>query len=162
MKPLADFLFKILFRHVAMRRKPDFVVGDLKDPYLLRWWLIPRNRVFNAYLHCFMRSDDDRALHDHPWASLSLALQGECTEHYSVTGIPGATVTQAITTGRWRYRAATFAHRIEVPFGQHCWTLFLTGPVIREWGFHCPNGWISWQRFTAPADKGQIGAGCEG
>ena len=40
----------------------DLVVGGDADPYLRRWWLIPRNRIFNVYLHHFMRSDDDRVL----------------------------------------------------------------------------------------------------
>jgi hypothetical protein len=33
------------------------------------------------------------------------------------------------------------AHRIELPVGSPTWTLFLTGPVVRKWGFHCINGW---------------------
>ena len=51
----------------VQRRAPDFVIGGSDNPYLLRWFLIPRNPVFNVYLHKFMRSDDDRALHTHPW-----------------------------------------------------------------------------------------------
>ena len=51
----------------AKARKPDFIIGGHDAPYLLRWWLIPRNRFFNVYVHQFLRSDDDRALHDHPW-----------------------------------------------------------------------------------------------
>jgi hypothetical protein len=46
-----------------------------------RWHIIPRNRLFNIYLHHFLKSDYDRALHDHPWASLSIILKGEYTEH---------------------------------------------------------------------------------
>lgn len=41
-----------------------------------------------------------------------------------------------------------------------CWTLFVTGPRIRNWGFHCPNGWVRWEAFTPPADKGSVGRGC--
>ena len=60
----------------ALCRTPDLVIGGWDDPYLLRWWLIPRNRWFNVYLHLFLRSDDDRALHDHPWFNLSFLLEG--------------------------------------------------------------------------------------
>jgi hypothetical protein len=60
----------------AQRRSPDFVIGGDERPYLLRWWVIPRNKVFNVYLHLFLRSDDDRALHDHPWANASMLLRG--------------------------------------------------------------------------------------
>ena len=68
-------------RLIAPARKPDFIVGDPANPYLRRWWLLPRNPVFGIYLHQFMRSDDDRALHDHPWPSLSLTLRGRMMEH---------------------------------------------------------------------------------
>ena len=42
---------------------PHMVIGGAEDPYLLRWYLIPRNPFVNVYLHKFLRSDDDRALH---------------------------------------------------------------------------------------------------
>jgi hypothetical protein len=54
------------FKKIAGSRPPDFVIGG-DSPYMLRWWIIPRNKFFNIYLHRFLRSDDDRALHDHPW-----------------------------------------------------------------------------------------------
>lgn len=43
--------------------KPHFVIGSGESPYLLRWFLIPRNTKLNIYLHKFLQSDDDRALH---------------------------------------------------------------------------------------------------
>lgn len=43
---------------------------------MLRWFLIPKNRFLKIYLHKFMRSDEDRALHDHPWSFLSIILRG--------------------------------------------------------------------------------------
>jgi hypothetical protein len=172
MKTLARWLLAILTDRIAARRRPDFIVGEPQDPYLLRWWIIPRNRFFNVYLHCFLRSDDDRALHDHPWQSLSLVLDGEAIEHTIAEG--GIHARRWLCVGDWRYRAATFAHRIELPrpgvFGdapadcgpQPCWTLFITGPIRREWGFHCPEtGWIHWKRFTAPDNKGAVGRGCD-
>lgn len=32
-----------LIRRIAERRPPDFIIGRVDDPYLLRWWVIPRN-----------------------------------------------------------------------------------------------------------------------
>lgn len=64
-----------LARHLiarATRRAPDVVIGEADSPYLLRWHPIPRNPIFNVYLHQFLRDDDDRALHDHPWVNVSL------------------------------------------------------------------------------------------
>ena len=43
-----------------------------------------------------------------------------------------------------------------------CWSLFLFGPRIREWGFHCPErGWVHWEEFTKPGRPGEIGRGCD-
>jgi hypothetical protein len=50
-----------------VKRRPDFIIGGADNPYLLRWWIIPRNRWCNVYLHKILRDDDPRALHDHPW-----------------------------------------------------------------------------------------------
>lgn len=61
-------------------RPPNFVIGRPEDPYLLRWFLVPRNRFLNVYLHKFLRDDDDRALHDHPWWFVSVVLKGTYRE----------------------------------------------------------------------------------
>ena len=144
----------------AVARQPDFVIGGRDDPYLWRWWLIPRNKFFNIYVHLFLRSDDDRALHDHPWVNASWLLEGAYIEHtIAAGGIHSKTQYEAPDFKmRWTGR---YAHRIEIDMP--CWTLFITGPRYREWGFHCPDqGWIHWRRFTAESDIGAIGPGCEG
>ena len=153
---------------VADRRPPDVIIGGADNPYLRRWWLIPRNRFFNIYLHHFMRSDDDRALHDHPWPNISILLQGEYLEHR-----PGGVVKYR-RTGQIILRGPRSAHRIElqyhyvrVPDMPHAiwrapeiWTLFITGPKVREWGFLCPQGWRHWRDFTAGQNGETIDAGC--
>lgn len=144
------------------RRAPDFVIGGAERTYLRRWWLIPRNPLFNVYLHHFLRSDDDRALHDHPWSSMSILLRGAYTEHTIDAG--GIHRRQVLQAGDVRLRASgRFAHRIELHAGA-CWTLFVTGPRYREWGFHCPaRGWVHWSDFTAAraGRAGEVGKGCE-
>lgn len=158
---------------LANRRPPDFVVGEPEAPYLRRWWLIPRNRFLNVYLHQFLRDDDDRALHDHPWAWCSILLHGSYIEHTIAAGGVHRRRERGAPSikfsGPWR------AHRIELlkirdfvetqPGNDRpisCWTLFITGPRMREWGFHCPKGWVHFRRFTNPANTGEAGAGCEG
>jgi hypothetical protein len=153
-------------------RDPDFYIGGKDNPYLLRWWIIPRNRFFNIYLHKFLRDDDDRALHDHPWASCSIILKGGYIEHQP----EGVYVRKP---GRIYFRRATQAHRIELHRGYWCswcanvwhpdssepgrpaWTLFITGPKIREWGFHCPEKWVHWRDFTTGQNGELVGKGCE-
>jgi hypothetical protein len=58
-------------------RKPDMVIGDPARPYLLRWYIWRSKRFGSCYLHKFLRDDDDRALHDHPWWFVSLILIGQ-------------------------------------------------------------------------------------
>jgi hypothetical protein len=135
------------------------VIGGTERPYMRRWWVLPRNRFLNVYLHQFLRSDDDRALHDHPWANCSVLLRGEYTEHTIAAG--GVEHRRVLRAPGLRVRlSGRFAHRVELHAGP-CWTLFITGPRYREWGFHCPAGWIPWQKFTASDDPGAIGKGCD-
>lgn len=138
------------------KRSPDFVIGDGDVPYLRRWWLIPRNRFFNIYIHEFLRSDDDRALHDHPWPWMSYLVEGNYTEHTIKEG--GVHQRTEYEEGSLRCHLPKFAHRIEID--KPVWTIFVTGPKIRAWGFHCPNGWKHWKDFTDPSDKGKVGPGC--
>lgn len=125
-------------------RKPDFIVGEADDPYLRRWHLLPRNKWFNIYLHHFLRSDDDRALHDHPYQNVSILLRGQYMEHLADGRVRTRRAPQVI------FRAATTAHRIHLFGGkspQPAWTLFITGPRVREWGFWCGNRWVHQKDF---------------
>lgn len=146
------------FERVASSRQPDFIIGGEEHPYMERWWIIPRNRFFNIYLHRFWRSDDDRALHDHPWLNCSIILKGSYVEHTICAG--GVHRAQTYKQGAIKFRRARAAHRIEIN-EKPVWSLFITGPVIREWGFHCPHGWRPWQQFVDTRDKGSVGRGCE-
>lgn len=151
---LANWLWRRWVRSYIWLHQPDQVIGGREDPYLLRWYVIPRNPLFNIYIHKFLRSDDDRALHDHPWPSLSLALYGEMFERTRRSN-------RDVIPGDMIYRSASHAHRLEVPQNGTAVTLFVTGPRIREWGFHCPQGWRHWKDFVDPTDSGKAGRGCE-
>ena len=145
-------------------RPPDFIVKRTKvdgsgGEYLRRWWVIPRNDSFNIYLHQFVDDDDDRALHDHPWPSASLILQSGYIEH-----LPGG-ITQLRVPGELIYREPEVSHRISLHRDTQgnplpAWSLFMTGARIRDWGFHCPQGWVHWEKFTAVNDRGAVGEGC--
>lgn len=181
MQRLATWLSGMLILNVVCQRMPDFVVGadNPQGPYLRRWWLIPRNRVLNVYLHEFLRDDDDRALHDHPWPWLSVLLRGSYIEHTIAAG--GIHHRTRRTTGSVKLAGPWRAHRVELErkvtrfiandanevVGVEdaplpCWTLFVTGPRMRRWGFHCARqGWIDWARFTRPGAMGEAGPGCD-
>lgn len=152
----------------AQRRAPDFVIGGRADPYLRRWWMLPRNPFLNIYVHEIRRADDDRALHDHPWPWASFVVSGaycELTDERqgdrSVYDWIQRKWRTVWGTNSFRWNWPRFAHRLE-PMGGPVWTVFITGPKIRAWGFLCPQGWLHWKRFTAPGDTGQIGKGCDG
>ena len=141
----------------SLKRAPDFIIGGAESPYLLRWFIIARNRLFNVYHHVIKRSDDDRALHDHPWWSLSIVLDGSMLEVLSAD----RSVTRLLRQGDIVLRRASSAHRLEIRDGGFCKTLFITGPRIREWGFYCPKGWKHWKDFVAKGDTGSVGRGCD-
>ena len=127
--------------------------------YLTRWFIIPRNRFFNIYLHRFSGSDDSRALHDHPWHSFSIRLKGSAREIYHRRDPDPLWGEDERTPPRFCFRPATFTHRLELTSAAPMWTIFITGPRIREWGFRCPKGWQHWSTMTNA--KGENVGGCE-
>lgn len=140
------------------KRKPNFQVmrrADYSDPnaeedvYLRRWWFIPRNQFFNIYFHNMIR-DDDAALHDHPSWSLSLMLRGVLKERYQDDPerqrVQGVVKVRYIDAGAVTYRGLHFAHQLLVE--TEAWTIFITGPKIRLWGFWCPKGWRPWTKYV--------------
>lgn len=137
----------------------DFRIPPNNDvpAYMHRWWRIPRNAFFNIYYHVVLRGDDDRALHDHPWWNFSIILEGGYYEHTIDEGGINRKVWYGPGTVRFR-RAGTFAHRLELHrYGgtsdggeMPVKTIFITGPVLRRWGFHHPDQWVDaydWDAF---------------
>ncbi len=175
LNPLRDKLLRI-----PLEREPDEIIGpgirsrlrdgphpDVPGTFLKRWFLKPKDGWHNRYLHCFTRDDEDRALHDHPWWNLSLLLDGSYYEHTIAKG--GVHHRELLTVGDMKLRAPWDAHRVEclkeydsVQPGTSlkpipCWSLFMTGPVQRGWGFHCPGEWKPHSKFGADAGCGEAG-----
>ena len=134
------------------------VIGE---DYLTRWHIIPRNKWFNIYLHKFVGSDDDRALHDHPWWSVSFKLWGdqlielaEDERGFDEDGNLFYIDLYRYIHPLWPYfRSATQMHRMILE-GDSAWTLFITGPRVRDWGFRVTpkdggdeRGWMHHQEF---------------
>lgn len=181
----------LILNVVCQRLPDFIVGADDPDgPYLCRWFLSQwrrsqtrlrakaeasptrTNRAIarmagwlpNLYLHQFLRDDDDRALHDHPSWAISFILRGSYVEHTIAAG--GIHCREVIRAGRLRFMPTRHTHRIELHSAegakrQPCWTLFLFGPTVRDWGFHCPErGWVHWKSFTAAGKPGEVGPGC--
>lgn len=122
------------------KRKPDYVIGPEDNPQLRRWWWL-RKKWGGVYLH-ETRYSDNPTLHDHPYASMSIILKRGYTEEFS----------GGVLKKRWRFqfifRRATTAHRLIIEDGaKPCWTLFVIGPRIRDWGFHTKDGWVPFKDF---------------
>ena len=143
-------------RRMAVSREPDEIIGfnersrlphlrPVERPFLRRWLVIPKNRLLNIYFHQFVANDEDRACHCHPWINFSYVVDGQYIEHTIAAG--GVHHKEVIKAGHWKFRWATDAHRVELIDGRPSWSLFITGPVMRTWGFHCASGWISHHEF---------------
>lgn len=165
MRPVDRFIARV------SRRAPDFQIGGSENPYCNRWWVIPRNRWFNIYLHQFVRDDDDRALHCHPWPNCSIPLREGYAEvlfeRFPQAGRPLPALRRKFRLpGRITFRRAHTPHRVELYRDwigniRPAWSLFFTGPTLRSWGFWCPSGrWVHWRDFTAGANGEMVGAGC--
>jgi hypothetical protein len=141
----------------CMRRPPDFIIGTKNDPYLLRWFVVPCNPIFNIYRHIFKRSDDDRARHTHPWLfNISLLYRGGYREWFG----DGPTDYVDRRAPHIKFRWGGAPHRIELTHGD-CETIFITGPRVRQWGFLCPQGFVHWKKFTKSDNPGEVGKGCD-
>jgi hypothetical protein len=118
-----------------------------------RWIL--ETRWGTVRLHRINRSDDDRALHDHPWQFWSLILWGSYTEvlpsdhddaRAAGVGPKNFLGPFVLRRRRWlslAFRRAEDAHRIIVD--QPVWTFVVTGPRSRRWGFYTQTGWVYWR-----------------
>lgn len=117
-----------------------------------RWW----NSCLGAIrIHEIVASDDSRAFHDHPWPFVSILLRGSYIERRPWP--PHGTVhpPDDHRNAEHTYRApainrkaATDLHVLTVERGP-VWTLFLTRPKQRSWGFAGPFGWMPWREFDA-------------
>lgn len=104
-------------------------LGKPECPYAYRW--VINLGLFSIRLHKWIASDDRRAMHCHPYSFVTLVLWGGYYDH-NEAGI------DKLGVGSLRFRPATYKHFVE-PWARPTWTLLLTGPFYRQWGFW-PNG----------------------
>lgn len=133
--------------------RPYREISEAGRPYLDRYYLCSIGK-WRVYIHCFVGSDPDRGLHDHPWRkAYSLIL---CGWYWEITSYDVRKI-------RW-FNALTgdSRHRVVLPAGvKRCWTLFIhTAPDEKPWGFFRPVGkdldpqfegvllFTPWKKFT--------------
>ncbi|MCP5182692.1 MAG: hypothetical protein H6993_01955 [Pseudomonadales bacterium] len=104
----------------------DVIESDGR-PYLERWILHCGGTL---RVHRFLSSDEDRAVHDHPWWFVTLPFTAYA--EYVTEG--DHEVRRVVRPFRLHFRPARFQHRVEL-LRAPTWTVILTGPKRREWGF---------------------------
>ena len=128
-----------------LEKSADRLAGERFDigrpsagTYLTRWtlWGSRFEGTGEAlFLHRFHRSDDDDALHDHPWGYRSVVLWGG---YYEWTADRlGKVRRRWYGPGRVLTRKADHRHRVELPAGRDCWTLVFRGAKSKSWSFFC-------------------------
>lgn len=125
------------------KTEPSQVLGNGDDVYMRRWYIERSATEGNVHLHQTLRSDCDAEHHDHPWDNMSIWLRG--TGHEEIVGSDGSTTVLDRPPGTVAFRHAQDRHRILIQ--EPTWTLFLTGPKIREWGFLHEDGWMHNREF---------------
>jgi hypothetical protein len=108
-----------------------------------QWYRNPLIWIFQkcdiaARVHHILRSDDDRAFHDHPWPYVSIILKGgyfEITPIYDKSGLYCGKSWKWYGPGSILIRPARSWHRLVIDEGTDTWTLFITGKYQQRWGF---------------------------
>jgi hypothetical protein len=100
-------------------------LGLPECPYVIRWRIeFPFGSV---RVHHWISSDDDRAVHDHPWWFVTLVVKG-C--YYDASEKGG----DLLGLGSVRFRPALHRHTV-YPGPKGAWTILVTGRPVRAWGF---------------------------
>lgn len=122
-----------LFRRFNKRVISDICHPEL-GPYMVRYYLF-RSPYLNIYVHKFLRSDNDRHLHDHPFDFITFLFH---------RGYYEKTEDGKIWRPRFSIlkRKAEWKHAVEIT--QPTWTLFIRFARRRQWGFWTESGWKNW------------------
>lgn len=147
------------------------IKGTENSMYLQRWILLGCF-LFSVRIHKFLRDDHDEP-HDHPWGFVSLILWTGYIEAYYGPGKKFGQAAQILKHGPMSIvvRRAEDVHKVtlfrrldkkatianggsidpskRVYVMKPAWTLCITGPITRRWGFWCPDGWKFWKDFFA-------------
>lgn len=127
-------------------------------PYLSKYLVYesgPGRDSWRVHVHCFHQSDEDWALHNHPWEwAVGWILAGGYREWRRYERPSGARApvyevgTRAYAPGSVNLILSSTFHRVELLDGE-CWTLFVSGPIVGTWGFWSRNddSFTPWRDF---------------
>lgn len=124
---------------------PPLVLHDENNSreFLKRWRLV-QTPWFSIFVHRMQVPDPGNDLHDHPWAFLSLVVKGGYVERVAERGVAGEVLRGR---GRWSVAGIRLDQRHTVAAVRDpTWTLIVTGPTRRRWGFFVDGEWQDWER----------------
>ena len=114
-------------------------------------WVISNCDEFGIFVHEFCNWDNCGSMHDHPYDSMSLCLEGPMTEKYAIGD--GPVKERIIQRGDLVFRPSNYRHVLPYKEGEKGLTLFITGPVFRHAYFYCPEGKIEYSKFVEFGNK---------
>jgi hypothetical protein len=144
----------------AQRTPYTHLVGYMErfwvmNPYASGTYEKKRSWLPSVRIHHILRSDDDRAFHDHPWPYLTVVLRGgywEIRPTYDDSGLYMGNERVWHGPGSILWRPANSWHRLELPEGETAWTLFTTGRHQQTWGFmRKPDVKMPYKEYLAEA-----------
>jgi quercetin dioxygenase-like cupin family protein len=95
-------------------------------------------------VHEILRSDDDRALHNHPWGYVTIILE---EGYYEITEDHYGERSERMLPGRVLFRKAGDSHRLVLTEGTVARTLFITGRWQHGWGFFVDGQFVPWRDY---------------
>lgn len=129
------------------------------EGYMERYWLIKPNpkrwffKDFSIRIHRILRSDTDDCFHDHPWASMSIILRGGYWELMPLKQSQHPRIDFYFSKHVWRktgaivIRKARFRHKIMIPSGFDCWSMFVMFRKTEKWGFYTRKGFVPHKEY---------------
>lgn len=144
----------LMFVLLLLFKRRDIIIGD--ELYMRRFFVSPRTWAKRFFLHCILKPDDQRVLHDHPWDFTTLVLARGYTETFKdkiasyTDGFPIFQIvinrTRLSLPRQMRTYAAEHTHAVNPDRGP-AWTLVCASQARRTWGFHTPEGWRDWRTY---------------
>jgi hypothetical protein len=109
-------------------------LGEAKCPYAYRFVLILFG--YSIRLHYWLRSDDKRYMHDHPWNFRTFVLKGY---YFDISKDEHGNEVCDVVSGT-AYRKATHKHYVHIPKPGVITLLFCGQPFrSNKWGFWIPT-----------------------
>jgi hypothetical protein len=124
-------------------------------PSRLKPWLLEK-LICGIRVHHIVKPDNDVEFHDHPYKwMLSIVLSGDYIETRLVDPVRGKEKNFSVTTHNW-LRGDTF-HKIISLGDREVWTLFISGPKIKSWGFYNTGTrtYTPWRSFVGALGQEQ-------